>query len=46
MRRLSEGYVGSDWIDRVAAVAMYEHLKALSWPSDLATPDAGFMIVP
>ena len=29
VRRLSEGYVGADWID----------------PSDLATPDSGFMIV-
>lgn len=45
VRRLSEGYVGSDWIDRVAAPAMHAHLRALSWPSDLATPDAGFMIV-
>ena len=45
VRRLSEGYVGAEWIDRVAAPAMREHLRALSWPSDLATPDAGFMIV-
>lgn len=45
VRRLSEGYVGADWIDRVAAPAMREHLRALSWPSDLATPDSGFMIV-
>jgi IclR family mhp operon transcriptional activator len=45
VRRLSEGYVAADWIDRVAAPAMREHLRALSWPSDLATPDDGFMIV-
>ncbi len=45
VRRLSEGYVGADWIDRVAAPSMREHLRALSWPSDLATPDEGFMIV-
>jgi IclR family mhp operon transcriptional activator len=45
VRRLSEGYVGAEWIDRVAAPAMREHLRALSWPSDLATPDSGFMIV-
>jgi IclR family transcriptional regulator, mhp operon transcriptional activator len=45
VRRLSEGYVGAAWIDRVAAPAMQHHLRALSWPSDLATPDAGFMIV-
>lgn len=45
VRRLSEGYVGADWIDRIAAPAMRAHLRALSWPSDLATPDSGFMIV-
>jgi len=45
VRRLSEGYVGAQWIDRVAAPAMRAHLRALSWPSDLATPDGGFMIV-
>lgn len=45
VRRLSEGYVGADWIDRIAAPAMRAHLKALSWPSDLATPDGGVMIV-
>lgn len=45
VRRLSEGYVGAEWIDRVAAPAMREHLRSLSWPSDLATPDSGFMIV-
>ena len=45
VRRLSEGYVGADWIDRAAAPAMRARLKSLSWPSDLATPDAGFMIV-
>ena len=45
VRRLSEGYVGAEWIERVAAPAMRDHLRALSWPSDLATPDGGFMIV-
>jgi len=45
VRRLSEGYVGADWIDQFAAPAMRAHLRALSWPSDLATPDSGFMIV-
>jgi IclR family mhp operon transcriptional activator len=45
VRRLSEGYVGAEWVDRVASPAMREHLRALSWPSDLATPDGGFMIV-
>lgn len=45
VRRLSEGYVGAEWVDRVAAPAMQQHLRALSWPSDLATPDGGFMTV-
>jgi len=45
VRRLAEGYVAADWIDRMAAPAMRSHLRALSWPSDLATPDSGFMIV-
>ncbi len=45
VRRLSEGYVGASWIDRIASPAMHAHLRALSWPSDLATPDSGFMIV-
>lgn len=45
VRRLSEGYVAADWIDHLAAPAMRAHLRALAWPSDLATPDRGFMIV-
>jgi IclR family mhp operon transcriptional activator len=45
VRRLSEGYVAADWIDQIAAPAMRMHLRALSWPSDLATPDGAFMIV-
>lgn len=45
VRRLSEGYVGTAWIDRIAAPAMFARLRELSWPSDLATPDGGFMVV-
>jgi len=45
VRRLSEGYVGTDWVDQVAAPLMRQHLKRLLWPSDLATPDDGCMIV-
>ncbi len=45
VRRLAEGYVGGDWIDTVAAPAMRAHLRALSWPSDLATPDGCDMVV-
>lgn len=45
VRHLSEGYVAADWIDKIAAPAMRAHLRLLSWPSDLATPDGGFMVV-
>jgi IclR family transcriptional regulator, mhp operon transcriptional activator len=45
VRRLSEGYIAANWVDKIAAPAMRSHLRALSWPSDLATPDNGFMIV-
>ena len=45
VRHLAEGYASADWIDRVASPAMHAHLRLLSWPSDLATPDSGFMIV-
>ncbi|MEZ5740955.1 MAG: IclR family transcriptional regulator C-terminal domain-containing protein [Burkholderiaceae bacterium] len=45
VRGLSEGYAGSDWIDSIAAPVMRARQRALAWPSDLATPDNGFMIV-
>jgi len=44
VRRLAEGYVAVDWIDRIASPAMRKHLRALSWPKDLATPDSCVMI--
>ncbi len=45
VRRLAEGYIGADWIDNIATPLMRTHLRSLRWPSDLATPDDGFMIV-
>lgn len=45
VRRLSEGYVAAAWIDSVAAPCMYAHSQFMSWPTDLATPDSGFMVV-
>lgn len=45
VRRLSEGYVAAAWIDQIAGPLMRKYVQALSWPSDLATPDGGFMIV-
>ncbi|MFM1989788.1 MAG: hypothetical protein RJA99_2745 [Pseudomonadota bacterium] len=45
VRRLSEGYGTADWIDRIAVPAMFEALPALLWPSDISTPEAGWMVV-
>lgn len=45
VRRLAEGFGGSGWIDEIAAPAMFARLRHLLWPSDIATPDAGFMVV-
>jgi IclR family transcriptional regulator, mhp operon transcriptional activator len=45
VRRLSEGYVAAEWIDQIAAPAMQAHLRDLSWPTNIATPDNGFMVV-
>lgn len=45
VRRLSEGYDPSDWIDRIAMPLMFERLPQLLWPSDIATPDSGCMVV-
>lgn len=45
VRRLAEGYGSADWIDRIALPAMIEALPALLWPSDIATPEAGWMVV-
>jgi IclR family mhp operon transcriptional activator len=45
VRRLAEGYGTADWIDRIAVPAMFEMLPSLLWPSDIATPEAGWMVV-
>lgn len=45
VRRLAEGYGATDWIDRIAVPLMFERLPQLLWPSDIATPDGGFMVV-
>lgn len=45
VKRLSEGYAGSDWIDDIAAPLMVKHHRELAWPSDLAIPNGGFMVV-
>ncbi|MEN9316176.1 MAG: hypothetical protein RIS35_2569 [Pseudomonadota bacterium] len=45
VRRLAEGYGATDWIDRIAVPLMFERLPQLLWPSDIATPEGGFMVV-
>ena len=45
VRRLAEGYGTADWIDRIAVPLMFERLPRLVWPSDIATPENGFMVV-
>ncbi|MDR3455144.1 MAG: DNA-binding transcriptional regulator [Rhodoferax sp.] len=45
VRQLSEGYRGDRWIAEAAAPAMKASVKELLWPSDLATVEAGWMIV-
>ena len=45
VRRLSEGYEDEAWIARVASPQMQAAVRELVWPCDLATVDAGFMVV-
>ena len=45
VKGLSEGVEDEQWVTRVARPAMYEALRDLLWPCDLATVDAGFMVV-
>ncbi len=45
VRRLSDGFADEAWLDRVAGPLMVEAVSRLSWPSDLSTPEAGFMVV-
>jgi IclR family mhp operon transcriptional activator len=45
VRRLSEGYEDETWVTQVAAPRMQAAVRELVWPCDLATVDAGFMVV-
>jgi len=44
IRRLSEGFHDDAWITRIGPM-MQAAVRALHWPCDLATPEAGFMVV-
>ena len=45
IRSLSEGYKDEAWISHSAAPLMQRAVRELLWPCDLATPEAGFMVV-
>lgn len=45
VRRLSEGFVDDAWITQAASPLMQTAVKELLWPCDLATVQAGFMVV-
>lgn len=45
VRQLSEGFRSQQWIDDVASPAMKASVRELLWPCDLATVEAGWMMV-
>ncbi len=45
VRRLSEGFEDETWVGQVATPAMHASVRELVWPCDLATAEAGFMVV-
>jgi IclR family mhp operon transcriptional activator len=45
VKRLSEGFEDEAWVSEVAGPLMREAVRRLVWPCDLATPEAGFVVV-
>ncbi len=45
VRRLAEGFEDEAWVAQVATPVMRSFVPELHWPSDLATIEAGFMVV-
>lgn len=45
VRRLSEGFEDEAWVGEVAEPLMGAAVPRIVWPCDLATPEAGFMVV-
>jgi IclR family transcriptional regulator, mhp operon transcriptional activator len=45
VRRLSEGFEDEVWVSEVATPMMQASVRELVWPCDLATAEAGFMVV-
>lgn len=45
VRSLAEGFEDEAWVSQVAGPLMADAVPRLVWPCDLATPEAGFMVV-
>jgi IclR family mhp operon transcriptional activator len=45
VRSLSEGFEDEAWVSKVATPTMQAAARKLMWPCDLATAEAGFMVV-
>ncbi len=45
VRRLSEGFEDEAWVSQVATPVMQASVRELLWPCDIATVEAGFMVV-
>jgi IclR family mhp operon transcriptional activator len=45
VRSLAEGFEDEAWVSRVAGPLMAAAVPRLVWPCDLATPEAGYMVV-
>lgn len=45
VKQLSEGFEDDEWIGQIATPRMRASVEELLWPCDLATLDAGFMVV-
>lgn len=45
VKRLSEGFIEDEWISQVATPQMRDSVRQLMWPCDLATMEAGFMVI-
>jgi IclR family mhp operon transcriptional activator len=45
VRRLAEGFEDETWVGKVATPMMEAAVRALVWPSDLGTAEAGFIVV-
>lgn len=45
VRRLSEGFTDDEWVATLAPPILFELVRHVVWPSDLATPDGPGMLI-